>query len=395
MDSFDLPTDGSASSKESFFAMLHQYLVSMGCSRSASILVEEAKVHFNSNNPNSAASEAYLHEWWCLLWALHNSTKNPSVTNMPPPPMPMNRVDARHPQFEQQQQAQQQQQQQQQQSQQAQQQHQHHLQHQQTQPPAQFGQPMQAHGQAHAQAQAPQAKQQKQSRKSIAERTPKTTAKAASSATTPAPPSAASQAGSESSSIMVPGQVPLTVGKQQQTSQGKRSNLQRPQPQPQQQPQQQAGPQPNRRPSASQRKQQQQQQQQQKNNQSNMANHHRLGLGNMAMPNQGDNFAMGPMNAHAPASAPGSAINTAPNSNANSAPNSEPNSTNFASQPHPMMPDGSGSGMNNGDISMASNGLNANGPTQGLNMDNDFGINFLGADLNMDLNGFDMASMLK
>lgn len=63
MDSFDLPTDGSASLKESFFAMLHQYLVLMGCSRSASILVEEAKVHFNSNNPNSAASEAYLHEW--------------------------------------------------------------------------------------------------------------------------------------------------------------------------------------------------------------------------------------------------------------------------------------------------------------------------------------------
>lgn len=38
MDSFDLPTDGSASLKESFFAMLHQYLVLMG--------VQPKRLHF-------------------------------------------------------------------------------------------------------------------------------------------------------------------------------------------------------------------------------------------------------------------------------------------------------------------------------------------------------------
>lgn len=68
-----------------------------------------------------------------------------------------------------------------------------------------------------------------------------------------------------------------------------------------------------------------------------------------------------------------------PNSAHDLKPNLEPNLTNFALQPPPLVPGMNGDGLE--------------GQPDRL-MDNDFGMNFLGADLNMDLNGFDMG-MLK
>lgn len=344
------------------------------------MLVEEAKVQLNSGD--GAFNDAYLYEWWCLLWTIHNSSKNPHAATMPPPPMPPNRFDPR--QFQDQQLPQQQPQQLQQQQQQFGQPQMPQQQQQQPPPPPQQQQPQPV--QAPPQSQ-PTKKQTKKA--AAAERTPKTTSKAASSATTPAAPSAGSQAGLESLAIMVPGQVPLTVGKGQPPAKRQNSanvSMQRPQLQPQQRAavsQQQMG---RRALGPGQRKQKSAAAAAAPMN--NQQNH--MSMGNVPMgqhnepPGQNQNFAMSQMNV--PSSAPHSATSSGPNSDPNLKPNSEPNLTNFALQPQPMLP----TGMNNGD-----SGHLSNGQPDGLNMDNDFGMNFLGADLNMDLNGFDMTSMLK
>lgn len=382
MDPSGFSNGAHSTPQESFFAMLHQYLVQSGCSQSASMLVEEAKVHFNNSDPSF--SDAYMYEWWCLLWLIHSSTRSPNTTNMPPPPMPFNRMDARQAQAQQLQRQQQFQQQQ---------IYQQQLHQQQMRQQQLFAQnpmmPMQLHQQQQPQQQQPQIpqnqqKQQKPARKG-AERTPKTTSKTHSAATTPVSHNQASQAALESLAIMVPGQAPLNVGNQA-TGASKRNSggfaVQRPQIQPQQQM--------GRRPLAQRTPQARPQPKpQMPANQPNM-NMANVPLGNQGVQGANQGFGMLQMNTQGPG--PQNPPQTNQNTTMGLKPPSEPNLTSFTPQPHPM----AGGGVPNGDS--AGQNLSLNGPSEGLNMDADFGmgpINFLTSDMNLDLNGFDMASMLK
>lgn len=361
MDSFNF-SRANELPQESFFAMLHQYLLQLGCSQLASMLVEEAKIHFNSD---AAFNDAYLYEWWCLLWSIHSSLKSPP--NMMPPPMAPNRFDPGQisqmgqdgpgpqtnplPQNSQVPNAPQQQ--------------------------PQYGQMlMQTPGGAPQTA--AKAKPKKNDRK---------TPKASSSATTPG--ALGSQAGLESLAIMVPGQAPLTVGRAQPAA--KRHNLasvatQRPQLQPQQRaavsqqqvraPQNQGrnnrkpGQMPQHKSTVPLSQQPNQPSQPNQPNQPNQQVQSNQGLG---MP-MGENYMYNNGNL-----APQLVASLGPNSAHDLKPNLEPNLTNFALQPPPLVPGMNGDGLE--------------GQPDRL-MDNDFGMNFLGADLNMDLNGFDMG-MLK